>query len=121
MERAEAGRTHFGFGLTRATANARLANFASNIGSLAIFAFGGQIVLAAIAIAAVSRLAARRACPARRRRLSGAGADLRNGGTPGGEPRQSRVVTDASMAQKCSWRLTGAKARVYKRGRATGL
>jgi uncharacterized membrane protein YfcA len=36
-----------GYGVTRAIANARLANFASNLGSLAIFAFGGQIVLAA--------------------------------------------------------------------------
>jgi uncharacterized protein len=36
-----------GFGVTRAIANARLANFASNLGSLAIFAFGGQIVLTA--------------------------------------------------------------------------
>ncbi len=36
-----------GFGVTRAIANARLANFASNLGSLTIFALGGQIVLAA--------------------------------------------------------------------------
>jgi uncharacterized protein len=39
--------TLVGFGLTRAVANARLANFASNIGSLAIYAIGGHIVLAA--------------------------------------------------------------------------
>jgi uncharacterized protein len=36
-----------GFGVTRAIANARLANFASNLGSLAIFALSGEIVLAA--------------------------------------------------------------------------
>jgi len=36
-----------GFGVTRAIANARLANFASNLGSLAIYAAGGHIVLAA--------------------------------------------------------------------------
>jgi uncharacterized membrane protein YfcA len=35
-----------GFGVTRAIANARLANFASNVGGLAIYAFGGHIVLA---------------------------------------------------------------------------
>ncbi|HYC24440.1 MAG TPA: TSUP family transporter [Roseiarcus sp.] len=36
-----------GFGVTRAIANARLANFASNLGSLAIFAVSGQIVVSA--------------------------------------------------------------------------
>ena len=36
-----------GYGVTRAVANARLANFASNLGSLAIFALGGHIVLIA--------------------------------------------------------------------------
>ena len=36
-----------GFGVTRAIANARLANFASNIGGLAVYAFGGHIVVAA--------------------------------------------------------------------------
>jgi uncharacterized protein len=36
-----------GFGVTRAIANARLANFASNIGGLVVFAFGAHIVVAA--------------------------------------------------------------------------
>ncbi len=36
-----------GMGVTRAIANARLANFASNLGSLVIYAFGGHIVVAA--------------------------------------------------------------------------
>jgi uncharacterized membrane protein YfcA len=35
-----------GFGVTRAIANARLANFASNLGGLAVYAFGGHIVVA---------------------------------------------------------------------------
>ena len=36
-----------GFGVTRAIASARLANFASNVGSLVMYTFGGHIVLAA--------------------------------------------------------------------------
>jgi uncharacterized membrane protein YfcA len=36
-----------GFGVTRAIANARLANFASNAGALIVYAFGGHIVVAA--------------------------------------------------------------------------
>jgi uncharacterized protein len=36
-----------GFGVTRAIANARLANFASNAGGLAVYAMGGHIVVAA--------------------------------------------------------------------------
>lgn len=36
-----------GFGLTRAMAGARLANFGSNIGSLAVYALSGHIVVAA--------------------------------------------------------------------------
>ena len=36
-----------GYGVTRAVANARLANFASNLGSLAIYAVGGHIALTA--------------------------------------------------------------------------
>ena len=36
-----------GFGLTRAVAGARLANFASNLGALLVYAFSGQIVVAA--------------------------------------------------------------------------
>jgi uncharacterized membrane protein YfcA len=36
-----------GFGVTRAIANARLANFASNFGALVVYAFGGHIVVAA--------------------------------------------------------------------------
>ena len=36
-----------GFGVTRAIANARLANFASNAGGLAVYAVGGHIVVAA--------------------------------------------------------------------------
>jgi uncharacterized protein len=36
-----------GYGVTRAIANARLANFASNIGALLIYGFGGHIVLGA--------------------------------------------------------------------------
>lgn len=36
-----------GYGVTRAIANARLANFASNIGALLVYAFGGHIVLGA--------------------------------------------------------------------------
>ncbi len=36
-----------GYGVTRAIANARLANFASNIGALLVYAFGGHIALGA--------------------------------------------------------------------------
>jgi uncharacterized protein len=36
-----------GYGVTRAIANARLANFASNIGALFVYAFAGHIVLSA--------------------------------------------------------------------------
>lgn len=36
-----------GYGLTRAVANARLANFASNVGALGVYAFGGHIEVAA--------------------------------------------------------------------------
>jgi uncharacterized membrane protein YfcA len=36
-----------GFGVTRAIANARLANFVSNLGGLVVYAFGGHIVVAA--------------------------------------------------------------------------
>ena len=39
--------TLFGYSLRRATANAKLINFASNLGSLAFFILGGKVVWAA--------------------------------------------------------------------------
>ncbi len=37
----------FGYGLRRATAHAKLLNFASNVGSLAFFILGGKVIWAA--------------------------------------------------------------------------
>jgi uncharacterized membrane protein YfcA len=77
-----------GFGVTRAIANARLANLASNLGSLLIFAFGGQIVLAAgLAMGAGQFLGSRLGADA----VLGAGARL---------VRPLTVVVSCAMAVK---------------------
>ena len=108
-----------GFGLTRAMAGARFANFGSNVGSLAIYALSGRIVVVAgLAMGAGAFLGARLGAHAALRagRASCAAADrrceLRNGAAPDGGPgRPSGDGVEIGLR-----RLTPQKRRDYKPG-----
>ena len=112
-----------GFGLIGAIAGARIANFGSNAGSLAVYALGGHIGLApglAMGAGALVGRAPGRAFGAEGRRAAGAAVDrprqLRDGAAAGDSCPARRCANGSSRSARRDRRLTARGGIAYKRG-----